>query len=78
MSSDQMPRANVRIPSHLLEAAEMLAEERYSRHNKVSRAEIIRVALRAYLPEQDDLPEEARDLLDDDHEANAGAGEVEA
>lgn len=74
-SSDRMPRAHVRMPTNLQEACEILAEGRYSRHDKVSKAEIIREATREYLARQDDLPEEARDLLDDDLRSNAGGDE---
>jgi Arc/MetJ-type ribon-helix-helix transcriptional regulator len=73
-----MPRANVRVPTNLQEAAELLARERdyASRSESWSKARIVREALELYLPHQDDLPGEAADLLDDDLVANAGGGEV--
>jgi len=73
-----MPRANVRIPSNLQEAATRLAAERdyKNRNEDWSKARIIREALQGYLPNQDDLPEEARDLLDNDLVSNAGGEEV--
>jgi len=76
MAQDQsggMPRANVRVPSHHLEAAELLARERAyrSRDEKWNRGKVIRKALAEYLPTQDDLPEDARDILDEDMLANA-------
>lgn len=74
-SNQAMPKAHIRAPTDLQEAAELLAEARYTRHNKVSKGEIFRLAVREYLENQDDLPEEARDLLDDDLEANAGGTE---
>ena len=67
-----MPKAHVRVPTDIQEAAELLAETRYSRHNKVTKAEIFRTALREYIARQDDLPGEAADLLDVDLIANAG------
>jgi len=79
MAPDQsggMPRANVRIPSHHLEAAERLASKRHylKRDEKWNRGKVIRIALAEYLPNQDDLPEDARDILDDDTLANASEG----
>lgn len=74
---NRMPRANVRVPTNLQEGAELLARDRnYSnRNDNWTKSRIFREALKLYLPLQDDLPEEARDLLDDDLLANAGAGE---
>lgn len=73
MPSNQMPRANIRAPTNLQEAAEILAEDRYTRHNKVSKGTIFRDALREYLINHwDELPQEGRDLLDEDLKANAG------
>jgi hypothetical protein len=68
----EWPRTGFRCPSHLIEAAEQLAEKRYSRHDKWTPSRIYRDALRDYLANADDLPEETRDLLDDDLKANAG------
>jgi hypothetical protein len=77
MPSDQsIPKANIRAPTDLQEATELLAEARYSRHNKVSKSEIFRQAVREYLARQSDLPEEARDLLDEDLKADAGDDQV--
>jgi hypothetical protein len=75
--SGGMPRANVRVPTNLQEAAELLARERdyQSRNDDWSKARVMREALALYLPQQDDLPEEAKDLLDDDLLANAGSDE---
>lgn len=68
-----MPKANVRAPTNLQEAAELLAEKRYSRHNKTSKGDVFRDALREYfINHWDDLPGEARDLLDTDLVSNAG------
>ena len=78
MPSDQaMPKAHVRVPTHLQEAAEILAESRYTRQNKYSKGEVFREALRGYLASQEDLPEEAHDLLDEDHKSNAGGGSAD-
>jgi hypothetical protein len=53
-----------------------LAAERYSRNDKWTKSRVFRTALREYLVQQDDLPEEARDLLDDDAEADGGKSEA--
>jgi hypothetical protein len=67
-----MPKANIRAPTNLQEAAELLAVARHSRTDKWGKGRVFRVALEEYLAEQDDLPEEARDLLDEDLETEAG------
>ncbi|MBV0903933.1 hypothetical protein [Haloarcula salina] len=74
MAPDQsgMPRANVRVPTNLQESAELLARYRDTRNDAWSKSRVVREALKDYLPRQQDLPPEARDLLDDDLLANAG------
>jgi hypothetical protein len=67
-----MPKAGIRAPTNVQEAAEILAAERYSRNDKWTKSRVFREAISEYLRSQDDLPEEARDLLDDDFEANGG------
>ena len=73
--SQGMPRIGARVPSNVIEAAEILAAERYDRHDKWNRSRVVREALLQYLLSQEDLPEEGRDLLDEDLLANAGEGE---
>jgi len=71
-----MPKAGIRAPTNVQEAAEILAAERYSRNDKWTKSRVFREALREYLTRQDDLPEEARDLLDDNLEADSGNSEA--
>lgn len=58
-------------------AMEYLADERSEGYgNRVYVSELGREAVEEYLATHwDELPEEAKDLLDDDMKANAGAGE---
>jgi len=74
--SARMPKAGIRAPTNVQEAAEILAAERYSRNDKWTKSRVFREALREYLTRQDDLPEEARDLLDDNLEADSGNSEA--
>ena len=54
-----------------------MTETRGAPGNRPAVAQLIREAVRQYIAEQDDLPEEARDLLDDDLLANAGGEDGE-
>lgn len=74
--SARMPKAGIRAPTNVQEAAEILAAERYSRNDKWTKSRVFREAIGEYLRNQEDLPEEARDLLDDDVEADGGKSEA--
>lgn len=72
-------RFTLRLGSNRLTALEQLAYARSSPHNMVNRTELMREAVDLYLEENyDELPEESKDLLDDDLVANAGGEEDEA
>lgn len=71
------PRAGARIETNYQEAAELLAFKRTKRTDKWTKSRVIREALIEYLARAEDLPEEARDLLDDDMLANAGGDKEE-
>jgi hypothetical protein len=66
-------RVSANIPTNQKEALFLLAKQRSARQREnVSMAEILRDYIEQGLEHEDDLPEEARDLLDDDLIANAG------
>lgn len=67
-----MPRITFSIPSNHQTALEYMTETRGAPGNRPAVSQLIREAVRQYLAEQEDLPEEAIDLLDDDLLANAG------
>lgn len=73
-----------RVPANVNTAYEQIANERdyeAGAHDTVNKSDVLRDALIEYLDNHfDELPEETRDLLDDDLVANAGgdAEEVEA
>lgn len=72
---DGMPTLAVRVPSNYLTALEQIAHAESSPHERVYKSEITREALRAHfraLADDDELPEETRDLLDDDLVADGG------
>ncbi len=65
-----------RVPSNVNTAYEQIANLRdfeAGAHDTVNKSDVLREALIEYLDNHyDDLPEETRDLLDDDLVANAG------
>lgn len=63
------------VPTNHAEALFQLAQHRSTRADRTTQSDLIREAISEYLPKQDDLPEETRDLLDDDLLANAGGDE---
>ena len=77
-------RIGFRVPSNVNTAYEQVANERsYAAgpHTTVNKSDVLREALVWYLThlnDADELPEETRDLLDEDLIANAGSGEVDA
>ncbi len=76
-------RIGLRVPSNISTAYEQVANEldyEAGPHESVRKSDLIRDALErhlAYLAEQGKLPEETRDLLDDDLIANAGGDGLE-
>lgn len=72
----------LRVPADVNAAYEQIANERNyeaGAHSTVNKSDVLREALEEWLNNHfDELPEETRDLLDDDLIANAGAGEVQA
>ena len=70
-------RFSLRVGSDRISALEQLAFDRSTAHDKVTRAELIREAIDEYLRDNwEDLPEEAKDFLDEDMIANAGGEEA--
>jgi hypothetical protein len=70
------PRVAAAVPPNQKFALDVLADDRSSPGNRTYVAELLREAVENYL-QTVDLPEEARDALDDDLIANAGAGDSE-
>lgn len=69
------PRVAASIPTNQKNALEYLAHERTSPGNRTYVAEIVAEAIEEYLGNNyEDLPPEARDLLDDDLRADGGKG----
>ena len=71
-------RVSAMVPTNHKEVLFMIAQERtQDRRENVPMAEIVREIVEDWLAgNYQDLPPEAKDLLDDDLKANAGAGEV--
>lgn len=67
-----MPRLTFSIPANHQTALEYLTETRGKPGNRPAVAQLVREAVAEYLANQEDLPPEARDLLDEDLVANAG------
>ena len=64
---------STRVPSNRLTALEQYAYQQSTPHETVKRSDLVRDAVDLFLAENwEDLPEEARDALDDDLKANAG------
>lgn len=71
---DGMSAATLRIPTNHKEAVYQLAQSRSTRTDRVTMSDIFREYIRLGLQEEEeeDLPEEVLDLLDEDLKANAG------
>lgn len=79
MASDQddgtRPRVAAAIPTNEKQALDIIAHERSKPGDRTYVASIVAEAIEEYLYNHwDDLPGEARDLLDEDVVANAGSG----
>ena len=71
--SGSMSRLTSFVPPNIKNAVVLLAHERSTPYETVGQSEVGREAIEEYLSNHyDELPEEARDLLDDDLKANAG------
>jgi len=72
-----MSQIGVYLPNNLKEALFLLAHERSEPRESTSASSLARDYIRDGLSEEDDLPEEVLDLLDDDLVANAGGEDAE-
>lgn len=76
-ATGETSRIAAEVPTNQKEALFLLAKHRSARQrSNVPMAQLLREAVEIYLEDADDLPEEVRDLLDDDLLANAGGEEV--
>lgn len=72
----QRPRVAAAVPTNHKTALDYVATVESTPGNRKYTADVIRDAIELYLSENyEDLPEEARDLLDDDLVADAGGTE---
>lgn len=79
MSSSTQPDGTAHvgayIPTNHAEAIFQISKSRSTRSDRVSQSDVLRDAIREYLQreaENEDLPGEVLDLLDEDLKANAG------
>lgn len=81
MSSSTQPEGTAHvgayIPTNHAEAIFQISQYRSSRSDRVSQSDVLRDAIKEYLKreaENEDLPGEILDLLDEDLKANGGEG----
>lgn len=73
----ERPRVAAAVPTNHKQVLDYAADQRSSPGNRAYTAEIVREAIEEWIHRHaSELPEEARDLLDDDLLANAGGEEV--
>lgn len=74
----QRPRVAAAVPTNHKQALDYIASERSQPGNRTYTAEVVREAIQEWLHHHsDELPEEARDLLDDDVKSNNGGDDAE-
>lgn len=79
---DHGGRIGVRVPSNYSTAIDQIQNEldyHAGPHENVSKSDVVRMSLESFFKELDQLgvlPEETRDLLDDDLLANAGTDDL--
>lgn len=73
----QSPRITASVPTNHKQALDYAATQRSTPGNRTYTADLVREAIEEWLARHSqDLPSEARDLLDEDLVANAGDGEL--